>query len=651
MNSFLKRVIDLAIAVPALIVTSPLQIATATAVRISMGSPVFFRQERPGKNGEIFELIKFRSMLNVDESRGLVEDSERLTKIGKFIRSTSLDELPTLINIIKGDMSLVGPRPLRTKYLERYTPEQARRHDVRPGLTGLAQVNGRNSISWEERFAYDTYYVDHQSLWLDFQIIIKTVGVVFSRQGISEDGQATMTEFLGSSGEAHPELPKELQKQPLGVGTFLRQIVSNLRGGKTLEEASTEVETALRDVSSVSDNDAITDLIQYAKENVPFYQNLADANFNAFPVQDKYSIKENLEAHLSFEFDRSKLGLSSTSGSTGVPFTVYFDPGKEVRHRANLLGTYRFLGMNPYAPLVHSRSWQRLSVSDRIVQALKGHFANSRISHDKSSVEEIYSWLSKRRGVGLMGYTAMTENLMRELENQGKVFAPGTVVAVIGGSEPATGYLAEASERLFGIKPKMRYSMMEMGIVGVTGESLNDYHIDTSSFFVEILNELNDEPVEPGEIGRIVITDLFNRAMPLIRYDTGDLGKHPLDVDGREIKSILSDIRGRRLDLLVGGTEQLPIRLHPLAIWGPMAAISEINQFQLQQKGIGRFLWVLNAEKTKALESKLRAILDERIGSIRECNFEYVDEVPVLASGKRQFFVSEIENPESLFVE
>src|SRR5699024_4503512 len=166
-----KRLSDIVVAGPVLIVSAPVQLLTAAAVYASMGKAVLFKQERPGLNGVSFNLMKFRSMHEVDERKGLIDDASRLPRVGKIIRSTSLDELPTLINILKGEMSLVGPRPLRVKYLDRYTPEQARRHLVKPGLTGLAQVSGRNGISWEERFALDTYYVDHMSPWLDLKIL------------------------------------------------------------------------------------------------------------------------------------------------------------------------------------------------------------------------------------------------------------------------------------------------------------------------------------------------------------------------------------------------------------------------------------------------------------------------------------------------
>lgn len=193
-----KRLLDLVLAGPALLLSLPVQAVTALAVRVTMGSPVLFRQQRPGLHGEPFEMVKFRTMLVPDPEHGLVTDADRMTRVGTFLRSTSLDELPTLWNIVRGDLSLVGPRPLLMQYLDRYTPEQARRHEVRPGLTGLAQVNGRNAISWVEKFAYDVEYVDSHSLIGDLRIIRDTVLQVVRRHGISAENAATMPEFLGS---------------------------------------------------------------------------------------------------------------------------------------------------------------------------------------------------------------------------------------------------------------------------------------------------------------------------------------------------------------------------------------------------------------------------------------------------------------------
>ncbi|WP_435743048.1 sugar transferase [Microbacterium sp. PMB16] len=194
-----KRALDVVASVIALVVLSPVILATAVLVAVKLGRPVVFAQKRPGRDGRIFTLYKFRSMRSVDESRGWVADADRLTPFGVRLRSTSLDELPSLWNVLRGDMSVVGPRPLLVEYLERYTPEQARRHEVRPGITGLAQVTGRNAISWEDKFAQDVRYVDRRSVGLDLRIVLATIGSVVKREGISAEGHATMTKF----GETH----------------------------------------------------------------------------------------------------------------------------------------------------------------------------------------------------------------------------------------------------------------------------------------------------------------------------------------------------------------------------------------------------------------------------------------------------------------
>lgn len=195
----LKRVCDVVIALTALIILSPLYAYVAYKVRKNLGSPVLFRQVRPGLHGKPFEMIKFRSMKDaVDVQGNPLPDSERLTPFGKMLRATSLDEMPELWNVIKGEMSIVGPRPLLMEYLPLYNAEQAKRHNVRPGMTGHAQVNGRNAISWEEKFKLDTWYVENQSLWLDFKIMLKTIKKVIAKDDISAEGEATMSKFTGT---------------------------------------------------------------------------------------------------------------------------------------------------------------------------------------------------------------------------------------------------------------------------------------------------------------------------------------------------------------------------------------------------------------------------------------------------------------------
>lgn len=204
----MKRLADAALSCLVLLILSPILLILAAFVWRKLGTPVIFGQGRPGKDGRVFRLYKFRTMTDACDSSGAVlPDAERLTSFGKVLRSTSLDELPEFWNVLKGDMSLVGPRPLLVEYLDRYTPEQARRHEVRPGITGLAQVSGRNELSWEERFKLDVWYVDNRSLRLDLKILAMTVWKTVRREGVTSPGHATMQEFLGDREEGTCDTP------------------------------------------------------------------------------------------------------------------------------------------------------------------------------------------------------------------------------------------------------------------------------------------------------------------------------------------------------------------------------------------------------------------------------------------------------------
>ncbi len=208
----IKRILDISFALAAILCAAPVLLLTALMVRLSMGRPVLFRQRRPGLHGRPFDLLKFRSMNDRRDGAGrLLPDEERLTALGKLLRMTSLDELPQLWNVLRGDMSLIGPRPLLMGYLARYSAEQRRRHEVKPGITGWAQINGRNELDWEERLALDVWYVDHQSLLLDLRILWRTLFAVALRRGIARSGHATMPEFLGRAHRAEPG--EELTKQ------------------------------------------------------------------------------------------------------------------------------------------------------------------------------------------------------------------------------------------------------------------------------------------------------------------------------------------------------------------------------------------------------------------------------------------------------
>ncbi|MGI2072225.1 sugar transferase [Shewanella baltica] len=198
----IKRIFDFLVALCAILTLLPVIMIVALLIRFKLGSPIFFTQDRPGLHGKVFKMMKFRTMLDGKDKQGnLLPDNERMTRFGSFLRSTSLDELPGLLNVLKGDMSLVGPRPLLVQYLPLYSVDQARRHNVRPGITGWAQVNGRNAISWEQKFNFDVWYVDNQSLLLDFKILLLTVKKVFFREGISADGHVTIEPFKGSNND------------------------------------------------------------------------------------------------------------------------------------------------------------------------------------------------------------------------------------------------------------------------------------------------------------------------------------------------------------------------------------------------------------------------------------------------------------------
>ncbi len=204
-----KRLFDLLLTSLGLVIISPLLLALAVSVRLKHGSPVLFRQKRPGYRSRPFMNIKFRTMTERHDAQGnLLPDTERLTRLGHFLRSSSLDELPELFNVLRGEMSLVGPRPLLMQYLERYTPEQSRRHDVLPGMTGWAQINGRNALTWDEKFRLDVWYVDHWSLWLDIKILLKTFWKVLRREGINQSGHVSAEEFMGNP-LSQPTQPRE----------------------------------------------------------------------------------------------------------------------------------------------------------------------------------------------------------------------------------------------------------------------------------------------------------------------------------------------------------------------------------------------------------------------------------------------------------
>lgn len=427
------------------------------------------------------------------------------------------------------------------------------------------------------------------------------------------------------------------------IRKYAAQIIS-----RSIADAADEVQRALGSTSSTASAISLEEMVAHAVTNVPFYRGLGPTELQDMPIVNKAILRERTNDFMAADQAGKKLTSAWTSGSTGTPFQAFFDTGKVARHRGALVGSYRYMGADPFGSFVYARAWVKLSPRRRAGYALRGQFPYAG-EQDAASVRAVAEWIRRRQGVTMIGYSSYLERLFRSFEDARVSFPKGTVRAVVGGSEPASGYLAKGAERMFGVTPHMRYSTMELGIVAVTDESLDHYKIDTSSFHVEILKEESDAPAAPGEAGRIVITDLFNRAMPFIRYDTGDTAAFALDRGGRPLPNVLTNLSGRRFDVLVAGTEAAPRRSNGLVIGvEELVDAGAIRQFQLRQNAVGHFTWVLNAEKSESVENGLRGILDEGIGDIRSCRFVYTDEVPAMASGKRQIFVNEIPDVEAL---
>ncbi len=336
-----------------------------------------------------------------------------------------------------------------------------------------------------------------------------------------------------------------------------------------------------------------------------------------------------------------------SSGSSGVPFTSYFDAERIARHRAQLVGGYRALGADPFGSFVHCRPWVHATRRDRFSYALRGQhlYAGEK---DDESIRAVARWMTRRSRTTIMGLSSFLETLLRGFERLEISFPPGTVGLVLGVGEPASRYLTEAVPRLFGIALTMRYSNTENGILGFTNGSSPQYALDTSTFHVEILEQDSDRPARPGALGRIVVTDLYNRAMPFLRYDTGDLGRFAVDRDGVAVPSRLAELAGRSSDVAIAGTVDAPVRAGYFQLFMRIDDAAGLRQFQLRQRAIGHFTWVLDADPSPELEHRIRQVLDEEVGDILSCEFRYVRPGELASEGKRRFFVSEIPDPERL---
>lgn len=427
----------------------------------------------------------------------------------------------------------------------------------------------------------------------------------------------------------------------------LRRLAAGIISRGTFSEMESEILAAFEQADGAADQIRLESVVRSAMSNVPYYRELKNvSSFEDLPVVDKVTIRARPQDFLREEIDRSRLKSRSTSGSTGIPFQVFMEAARALRNQAAAAAAYKYAGGDPFAPMVQAKAWARLSRRQNLAHWLKEYYAYNADHFRTSDALRVGAWIRKRRNAVLQGYPSYLEKAFRVFEEQDISFEKGTVSAVVSTAEAPTKYFFESAYRLFGVAAHSLYSNMEMGVISISARAnYGTYKVDTSSFHVEILKEDSDYPAEDGELGRIVVTDLHNTVMPLIRYDTGDLGKFGKTASGMRAHNLIEDVHGRRLDVLVGGTSAHPYRMHPLAVWGPVASLSEIQQFQLRQHDVGKFTWVLIAGPSAELERKLRLILDERIGNIVSCDFQYVSDVPVMASGKRQFFVNEIADP------
>lgn len=428
----------------------------------------------------------------------------------------------------------------------------------------------------------------------------------------------------------------------------LRHSAATLVTGGRIETYAEQIESALRQSATTTADQDIATAIDIAVDTIPFYRRFSPrvSRLEDLPVIDKVVIRSDLSSFLRPGVALATLRSRSTSGSTGIPFTVYQDHDRTIRNQAGAVASLRYAGGDPFAPSVRARAWSTPGTATRVMQSLRGVLAFDGAHFRREPVLDIARWMRRRRRTIVQGYTSYLERILHVFEDEGVTFRPGAVSAVVSGAEAPTPYLWDASERVFGVRAFARYSNMELGVMSTSSQGdRTAYRIDTSTFHVEILAEDSDEPVAPGELGRIVVTDLHNRVMPLLRYDTGDLARFTVSADGREIRNEIRDIHGRRLDVLVAGTREAPLRQHPLTVTCAAGSISQVRQFQLVQHDVGRFTWRVNAERSDGTERQLRALLDEKIGDIVSCDIAYVDEVSVLASGKRQPFVSEIDDP------
>ncbi|WP_157975543.1 hypothetical protein [Brachybacterium sp. YJGR34] len=413
------------------------------------------------------------------------------------------------------------------------------------------------------------------------------------------------------------------------------------------ETTSAEVRGAFAASRASAEPARIEGIIDGAAATVPFYRRLGNRPLLELPVVDKTMMVRSPEDFLATGARPGRLPSRMSSGSSGIPFTSYLDPDRLARHRSQLVGGYRHLGIDPFGPVVHCRPWIHATRSQRLSSSLRGQilYAGER---EEATLRRLVRRLSRARGALVVGLSSFVEILLRALEEEEIEIPDGSVGAVLGVGEPASRYLLHRAPRATGVPLSRRYSSMELGIMGLARGADEHYHLDTSTYHVEILETDSDAPAAPGAVGRIVVTDLHNRAMPFLRYDTGDLGRLARDASGSAVPNVLAELVGRRSDIPLGGTPEAPVRASCYRLFMQVDRLEGIRQFQLRQHAIGEFTWVLNAQPTAEIEASVRRLLAEEIGDIRRCQVEFVPEVPLSQSGKARFFLNEIPDPDAL---
>ncbi|WP_432789969.1 hypothetical protein QYM46_17340 [Brevibacterium sp. K11IcPPYGO002] len=409
-----------------------------------------------------------------------------------------------------------------------------------------------------------------------------------------------------------------------------------------------DVYSALTSPTAHYRHDALERIAQHARTHVPFYRRLPGQGFESLPVVTKPMMVADRSQFFDRRADPDRLTTRFSSGTSGISYVSYFDADRISHHRAEMVAVHRYLGADPFATVVHGTSWLDVSARTKLAFCLQGKKMYTGES-DERSIRTIAKWLRRRRGTIIVALCSYLDALFEGFREFDIVFDEGVIGAVLGIGEPATSSLKQLVSTHAGVSLFMRYSNTENGIFGISNGALTRYTLNTSTFHFEILQLDSDEPVRPGEIGRIVVTDLHNRASPYLRYDTGDLGRFAFDENGAANPAILQELRGRKRDFPIGGTAEAPRRLLYMEILEPVDRMPDIRQFQLRQNDFGKFTWVLNAPRSVEIEARLRKLLDESVGDIVSCEFSYDCEELIVGFGKRQHFINEMPDPELYF--